>query len=66
MPFWTGVGLTLKIILSILPKPERPAQYGAASTLIITPEIKSQFDDGIENYQSGRSQSLRSAYNYVM
>lgn len=47
-------------------KTGRPAQYGAASTLIITPEIKSQFDDGIENYQSGRSQSLRSAYNYVM
>ena len=47
-------------------KTGRPAQYGATSTLIITPEIKKQFDDGIAVYKSGRSQTLYSAYLYVM
>lgn len=47
-------------------KPGRPAQYGVASSLVITPEIKQQFDEGIKVYQSGRSQTLKNAYRYVM
>lgn len=47
-------------------KPGRPAQYGVASSLVITPEIKQQFDEGIKVYQSGRSQTLKSAYRHVM
>lgn len=47
-------------------KTGRPAQYGIASSLIITPEIKKQFDEGIKIFQSGRSQTLKNAYNYVM
>lgn len=47
-------------------KTGRTAQYGVTSRLVITPEIKKQFDVGITEYKSGRSETLKNAYLFVL
>ena len=47
-------------------KTGRPAQDDVTSRLVITPDIEEQFEKGIAEYKSGRSQTLKNAYHFVL
>ena len=46
-------------------KTGRHAEYGSASEIIVTPEIRAQFDEAIKEYTSGRAQTLTKAYDFL-